>query len=642
MFYIISGALVLAALGAAMYFYISMKETSSNVRQLQESIETLESEKEVLARIFQQKAKLVHSEFAAERERLVQECNTRNESLRQRLIELDRYSRVADIFAKAMHVEHDVDSQLEHARVEASNILLAAKQQAKERNAAAEHERGKILAEADRVRSLSEEYARGIRSETNALLARAEREAESSRRQLEAETKEKREQLKAELKKQRSESEAALNSATLYAVEIRERAEKRASEVGANAYEALKNAEHYSAVADAMRNVTKGYGDRYMISTEGLLDEWAKEYGFDRAGDRLRLARDRTRLMEQNRTAATCEYAEATRREFAVNFVLDAFNGKVDSILARVKHDNFGKLRQEMKDAFHLVNFNGKAFRDARITEEYLDARVDELKWAEAVQQIRLNEREEQRLIKARIREEETARREYERAIKQAQRDEELLKAAMDKVREEYGHANAEDRAKYERQLADLEEKLREAEEKNQRAISMAQQTKCGHVYIISNIGSFGEDVFKIGLTRRLEPTDRIRELGDASVPFAFDVHGLIYSEDAPALETALHKKFIQAQVNKVNRRKEFFRVALRDVRSVVDELGIDAKWTITAVAREYRETKALEEAMSEDPELKTRWVEQQRILESLAPVDDELAELGAGDPTIDSTSISA
>jgi hypothetical protein len=107
-------------------------------------------------------------------------------------------------------------------------------------------------------------------------------------------------------------------------------------------------------------------------------------------------------------------------------------------------------------------------------------------------------------------------------------------------------------------------------------------------------------------------------------------------------LETALHKKFIQAQVNKVNRRKEFFRVALRDVRSVVDELGIDAKWTITAVAREYRETKALEEAMSEDPELKTRWVEQQRILESLAPVDDELAELGAGDPTIDSTSISA
>src|SRR5262249_29843341 len=152
-----------------------------------------------------------------------------------------------------------------------------------------------------------------------------------------------------------------------------------------------------------------------------LLDEWAEQYGFDQAGEKLRLARERIRITERNRTAATCDYAETFRRELAINFVLDAFNGKVESILARVRHDNYGTLSQETKDVFQLVNFNGKAFRDARISEVFLNARLDELKRAATVQELKLREREEQRAIKEQIREEEKARREYERAIKQAQ-----------------------------------------------------------------------------------------------------------------------------------------------------------------------------------------------------------------------------
>jgi hypothetical protein len=160
--------------------------------------------------------------------------------------------------------------------------------------------------------------------------------------------------------------------------------------------------------------------------------------------------------------------------------------------------------------------------------------------------------------------------------------------------------------------MRELNAKLLEAEERGRKAISMAQQTKQGHVYVISNLGSFGENVYKIGLTRRLDPTERVRELGDASVPFPFDVHAMIRSDDAPALETALHRRFVDRQVNKINKRKEFFRLALAELRQVVDELGMEAHWTIEAEAVQYRETLALEEAMKSDSGLKRRWLDDQ------------------------------
>ncbi|RYG94227.1 GIY-YIG nuclease family protein [archaeon] len=103
---------------------------------------------------------------------------------------------------------------------------------------------------------------------------------------------------------------------------------------------------------------------------------------------------------------------------------------------------------------------------------------------------------------------------------------------------------------KLQAQIDRLELELLAAQEKKERALSMAQQTKRGHVYVISNIGSFGENVYKIGMTRRLEPLDRVRELGDASVPFQFDVHAMIYSDEARTLENELHKAFTNKKVN--------------------------------------------------------------------------------------------
>ena len=151
---------------------------------------------------------------------------------------------------------------------------------------------------------------------------------------------------------------------------------------------------------------------------------------------------------------------------------------------------------------------------------------------------------------------------------------------------------------KYIDKIKELEDKLKLVEKDKANVLEREQNTRAGYVYIISNIGSFGENVYKIGMTRRLEPLDRVKELGDASVPFEFDVHAMIFSEDAPTLETTLHNTFKANQVNKVNPRKEFFRVSLPEIEKVVKE-NHNATVTFTQVAKaeQYRESLRLAEA---------------------------------------------
>ena len=395
------------------------------------------------------------------------------------------------------------------------------------------------------------------------------------------------------------------NEAQANANDLIERANQQAEEIAGDALDAKRQAKFYENTAKAIKNTINGYGDEYIIPNRSVLDDLAEEYSYKEGGVELAKSRDISRQMVASGTAALCEYSEKRRKETAIHFVIDAFNGKVDSILSTLKHDNYGKLDQKIQDAFALVNHNGEAFRKARITDKYLAARREELKWAVAVQELRLEEREEQKRIKQEMREEEKARREHEKAVKDAQKEEELLQKAMEKAREDLAAANEEQKEKYEADLARLEQQLIEAEEKSQRTISRAQQTRRGHVYVISNMGSFGEDVFKIGLTRRLEPLDRVRELGDASVPFEFDVHAMILSEDAPKLETELHQRFIQARVNKVNARKEFYRTSLINIKNTVEQMGAEPKWTMKAEAREYHETLALERgAITEEQEV--------------------------------------
>lgn len=457
----------------------------------------------------------------------------------------------------------------------AAEILQEADQKAESTISAAEEYRLQILNDETRIRAEANEALAAAKSQSKSILDQAQIQLDSS-----------------------------LNESA----KIIQQAEEKAVEIAGSAYEAMKNADEYRATVVAMKNVIKGYGDEYLKPTFSLLDDLAEEFSHTDAGQQLKVARERNNSMVRTNLAAKCGYVEQNRKQTAVNFVLDAFNGKVDSVLSKVKKDNYGVLEQKIRDAFYMVNNNGKAFRNAEITNEYLGSRLDELKWAVIVHELKWQEREEQRLIREQIREEEKARREFEKAIKEAEREEQLLKKLIEKAQKEVEKATEEEKAKFLLQLGDLRERLNAAEEKNQRALSMAQQTKAGNVYVISNVGSFGDDVYKIGMTRRLEPLDRIRELGDASVPFEFDVHALIYSDDAPGLERQLHRRFLKLQMNKVNPRKEFFKVGIADIKDAVTDLGITAKWTMAAEARQYRESTAITEAIKNNRELEQEW----------------------------------
>ena len=489
---------------------------------------------------------------------------------------LSRFKEIRDVAATAEQIRNTIKTLQEAAQHKAQALRDAAEREAAEIRAQAAHE-------------------------ANAIQAQAAREAEELRKSSNADAKAKRER-----------ADATLANANQQASQIIQDANQRAEQIAGDAYRALKEADRLKEVATAMKNVIEGYGDRYLKPTYSLLDELADAYGFEEAGQQLKQARERSKLMVEHDRAATCYYVEKNRRETAIQFVVDAFNGKVDSILSRVKAENFGTLEQQIRDAFALVNHNGAAFRSVRITEDYLQARLTELKWATAVQALRDREREEQRRIREQMREEEKARREIERALKESAREEDALQKAMEKVQAQVAKASEAQRAAFEAKLAEIQAKLTEAEARNQRALSMAQQTKAGHVYIISNVGSFGEDLYKVGMTRRLEPLDRVRELGDASVPFGFDVHAMIWSENAPALETELHKRFVRAQVNKVNPRKEFFRLSLADLRKHVETMGIEASWTMTALAAEYRESLAIEQRWRENPMAAQDWLRHQ------------------------------
>ncbi|SQI33347.1 T5orf172 domain [Serratia plymuthica] len=177
----------------------------------------------------------------------------------------------------------------------------------------------------------------------------------------------------------------------------------------------------------------------------------------------------------------------------------------------------------------------------------------------------------------------------------------------------------AEQASKYQEKIDILQDALTEAELKGQKALSMAQQTKRGHVYVISNIGSFGENVFKIGMTRRLDPQDRVDELGSASVPFLFDVHAMIHSDDAPAMENSLHQHFSEKRTNLVNKRKEFFNVSLEDIKAAVfDVAGNDVDFIETASAQHYHETKAIRKQQAAEATLTNYEVKQPRFAETI------------------------
>ena len=281
-----------------------------------------------------------------------------------------------------------------------------------------------------------------------------------------------------------------------------------------------------------------------------------------------------------------------------IKLILRAFNGECDALIHKVKWNNIVQFKERIAKSYETLNKIGEN-EGVSISKQYMELKLQELTLEHEHELRKYEEKVELRLAQTAIREEEQARKEYEIAQKEAEDEEKKYQKALSRLRIEFEVANSDKQMELKQQIMDLTTQLEEALIKKERAISMAQQTKRGHIYVVSNVGSFGENIFKIGMTRRLEPTDRIKELGDASVPFVFDTHAIIFSDDARDLERRLHLAFNHLRVNRINQRKEFFIVTLDEIESQVREFGLNANFIRIPEAMEYRETKALHDLSS-------------------------------------------
>lgn len=247
--------------------------------------------------------------------------------------------------------------------------------------------------------------------------------------------------------------------------------------------------------------------------------------------------------------------------------LLRAFNGECDELVTKIKYNNLEASLKRIEASCNAISKLG-AIMDVSITEQYKQLKIDELQLAYEYAQKKQEEKEEQKALKAQMREEAKLQKEIEEERRKLEKEQNHYSNALTKidVQLEADPDNPDLIAKkqeLEAQAADIERAIQDVDyrQANKRA---------GYVYVISNIGAFGENVYKIGMTRRLDPMDRVDELGDASVPFNFDVHAMIFTDDAPALESALHKAFEDKKVNMINQRREFFRVSLDEIKAVI------------------------------------------------------------------------
>lgn len=275
--------------------------------------------------------------------------------------------------------------------------------------------------------------------------------------------------------------------------------------------------------------------------------------------------------------------------------LLRCFNCECDNVLLNLSVKNVDSSRNKITKSFETLN---KIFETDGVTlnSELLSLKLEELNLVYMQEKKKEEEKEIQKAIKEQMLEEQKVLREIEKQKKQIEKDESQFRGEMSRLMKYMQNTDNDiEKQLYIDKIKELEDKLKELETEKADVTLREQNAKAGFVYIISNIGSFGEDIYKIGMTRRLEPMDRINELSSASVPFAFDVHAMIFSNDAPSLESQLHQHFRANSVNKVNYRKEFFKVSIDEIESFVKENHNElVEFTKVPLAKEYRESIAI------------------------------------------------
>jgi len=433
---------------------------------------------------------------------------------------------------------------------------------------------------------LTERYLDGVKEDRQRAQDRCKSLEEDTKqlkdklRQQEIEMEEKTEQLKDELEDQRKDFwkiKAELNQA-----------KKTIEEIG--------DLDNYRNKAEAdCRALDSDIKALELIYTVGVVkvDEY-EGLKSDEVKNRLTMLRAQQDELVRSENALIV--TNTTAKKFDLNNqkrqILRCFNAECKSIIEAVTVRNVDSTRAKIQRSYEAIN---KIFLvdGVQISSDYLALKYDELSMVYAYMLKEDEEREQRRAIREQMVEEEKVRREIEQAKKRIEKEELQFSREIDKLTAYMQKApNDVERQLYLDKISELEVKLKAVEADKENVLQREQNTRAGFVYIISNIGSFGEHIFKIGMTRRLEPMERIAELSSASVPFPFDVHAMIFSDDAPGLETILHKYFNEKRVNKVNLRKEFFKVDLDEIKQVVlKNHNATVKFIDIPEATEYRAT---------------------------------------------------
>lgn len=253
-----------------------------------------------------------------------------------------------------------------------------------------------------------------------------------------------------------------------------------------------------------------------------------------------------------------------------IKLVIRSFNNEADYCVDNVKFDNIELGEKRIRKSYEACNRLGRMM-DVKLSETYLNLKLDELRLSYEFQVKRQEEKEEAKRVREELREQQKLEQEIRAARERISKERKHFSTALRDLRVRLERsADEDDRNSILARISEVEAQNAALDSEETAIDYREKNAKAGYVYVISNIGAFGENVFKIGMTRRLDPMERIEELGDASVPFWFDVHALVFSNDAPALEAKLHERFSSGRLNKVNLRKEFFRADIADIEAVI------------------------------------------------------------------------
>lgn len=283
-----------------------------------------------------------------------------------------------------------------------------------------------------------------------------------------------------------------------------------------------------------------------------------------------------------------------------VKALFRSFNNECTTAINKVTYSNYDRISTRIKKSFEQHNKMHQEY-GLHILDSYLDLKLQELDLAFNYAKKKEEEKELLREQRAREKEEKALQREIQQERKNVNKEIDHYDRAINELTDKLSNS-AENNDSLQAEIKQLQAKLDELHGKKAEIDYRDSNATAGYVYIISNIGSFGKDVVKIGVTRRLEPLDRINELSSASVPFKFDVHALIFSEDAYALEAKLHKRFDKNRINKVNNRKEYFKIPIQTIeKELIKYKDVTVDFHEVPDAPEYRETIAIEHQVIDD-----------------------------------------